>query len=497
MPMATSQTPIRPPYGDIFFIDTPYLDRATEQLYQEQRARAQKQEQENKFLDASLQKELGKVRSVDTPDLINKYNQYKDITKRLQFDKKIQNDPFRRNGLQQEAQMALADYMQTAKKSSELNEQGKQLITERMKKPDLFADDFGELVNVFQNTPLSQGGKIRLGEEDIDLFNPDTYRYKGADIDFQKILQSAIGTPRTVFSMEEPVGKEGIQSKITPFQFGNTPAQVKSSLLGAMAERGTARSAAALWDQLPDEELNRVIKEYNAISPDKLKRMGVPERQNLMPAKSANKAENYASYVAMKYAIENEPKAGPPQFRTNVEAAEQLRQRHRKEMAAISRGNQEAVIRLRKKLGGASGEEQDQWLEGFMGHLETTAKEKGAFRHKAKSGEEFDTYELDVSPSIIKALGFTEKTRPDALRMTPTGDVLYLTYKRDKKGNIIQKGGKYATDAEFSGKFTRPEFKALVGKELLGIKETNKALTEEDFTGEEDAIQELRSKYNY
>jgi len=78
-------------YGDIFLVQTPVLDRWGQQLYAEQKIAEQRRAQENQGLDAMIQKEVGKVRSVDTPDVIKAYQDYKGLKQKLLFDKEAKD----------------------------------------------------------------------------------------------------------------------------------------------------------------------------------------------------------------------------------------------------------------------------------------------------------------------------------------------------------------------------------------------------------------------
>src|SRR4051812_4363238 len=118
------------PWGDAFIVQTPTLDRWSQQLYQEQKIRQAKQQQEDAALDANIQKEIGKVRSVDTPEVIQAYHDYKQGKKQLLFDKQLQKDPLAYNQAQQKV---LQDYQRvftTANKSAEIKDMQKQLATD-------------------------------------------------------------------------------------------------------------------------------------------------------------------------------------------------------------------------------------------------------------------------------------------------------------------------------------------------------------------------------
>lgn len=475
------------PYGDIFFIDTPYTDAAVQRLQQESRMRAAQQQQENQLLDAQFQKDLGKVRSVDQPDIIAGYQKYKDLKKKLLFDKGIRKDPYAYNQLQQETNLAMADLMKTSTQSAELKKQAQTLFENRVKQPDNYVDEFGGLMTQMQQTPIKSGGRVNVNGQEIDLFNPDTYVYRGGNFDFGKAVKEAGGTPRVIGSIEEPIGKENLQTKVTPYSYGNSPAQVRDYLLGNFAQRGAGRAAAYQWNNLPQGEYERVQNAYSQIPADKLKRMGLSATQDLGQITPDNPARNYANYLAMRYAVDTEPTLGTPQFRNNQENLLNKQQAQRKELEALRKGNQEALVRLRAKLKAASQEEQNNWLEAFKDNLIENAKTKGAIKYQRKDGTVVDTYEMDVSPQMKKAFG-----EIDALRVLPDGNIMYITYERygkgDKReGEVKSVNGRRPVDPEFSGTLSPQEFKARIGKDMLGVKALNESLDVEDFDeGDED-----------
>lgn len=493
------------PYGDVFFYQTPYTDAAVARLQQEARMRQAQQQEENRMLDTQFQKELGKVRSIDQPDIIQGWQRVKELNKRLLFDKQLKKDPYAYNQLRQEATAAYADLMRNSTKSAELKSQAETIFQDRIKNPDNYVDEFGGLMTAMQQTPLSQGGKLRLGDQEIDLFNPDTYRYKGGNYDFGKVLKDASGPLRVTGSITEPVGKEGLQMQVTPYSYGNNPAQVRDYLLGNFAQRNAGRAAAYQWMQTPPEEIERITQAYRQLPADRVKRMGLSQLPDLARFDPNNPAANYANLLAMKYAVDTEPILGKPELRTNQEALLNKQQAQRKELEAIRRGNQEALARLKDKLKGASTQEQMNWLTAFV---DDTIQEA---ENEQRIGDIPAAKELKLSPALKKALGGS-----DVYRVTPEGDIMFFKYQRYGKYEEPEKGDKRKTvnegdfkkdqygnlipDETSTGRMSKQQFKALIGKQLIGVKALNEALDAEDFGDEEPEavdINTLRNKYNY
>lgn len=463
---------IRFPYGNAFVFETPHLDRATNNLYQEQRFREQNYIRENAALDQAMQREFGKIRSVDTPEVIQNYNIYKDLKKKLLFDPKVKNDPQIYNQVQRQANLALQQTYQGINKSSELLEGAKAMDKDRFTRPNLYSDDYGEKRAQFWDTPMSQLAQHPAG----DLSSSDTYAYKGSNTDWQKILNQATGAIKPVFSFEEKVGDKGLQTKVTPYSFGNTPAQVKESVLASMGQHRAGRDAEYLWDQLPQQEIETTIAQYKAIPQDKLQKMGLSSPQDLTPRNPQSKAENYASYLAMKYAISNEPKAGVPQYKTDIGAVEDYRQKGRLYMEAVRQGNREALVRMRHDYKQADKEQQAKMENGVYDEMKKDALKNPA-KYKDVNGNETTNYVMSTTPDVQAILAIKDEkghdTPIDQVVFTPDGYVKGVVYKRDENGELLPAGkdGKRPVDPKLSTKMLESEFKARWIKGIFGVKE--------------------------
>lgn len=523
--MAAENNPIQGPFGDIVIADTPYTDMVLQRLYQEQKTRQAAQQKEAADLDKMMADDVGKIRSVDQADYIKSYSDYKTLRKKLLFDKTLDNDPYARAFLQNQATKALSDLKTLATKSAEIKKEDESLIGGRMKNPDMFVDDFYDLYNVRRNTPVKHGGKIKLGEEEVDVFDPGTYNYKGTNTDFGKLLKDAGGTPKVVFSEQESVDEQNLQSKITPYKYGNTPAQVKAQLLGSFATHKVGRDVPLELKKISKEQAADIEKKYNEIPEEQLKRMGISERQDLRPTNPDNEADVLSSLMAMRYAVDNAPVADKPSVVTNIGNVEALRQRNRMQMERARAGNARELATLKQSFKKLNNQEQRQWLDEFVNAAVENAKSSGAQPYMPKGGGVFDTYEIQLSPTLKKALG-----NADSYRITPEGDVMYIEYDRypegdDNAGKVkVTKDGKRAVNTDLSGRMSLQEFKALVGKQMLGVKATNEQLDVEDFDDGEEVeeevqvtttpspvkkktatpakkkttqVEDLRSKYNY
>jgi len=410
-------------------------------MYVEQKQREARQQQENAALDASLSKEVGKARSVDQPEIIQAYSNYKGLKKRLLSDKQLQRNPIEFNKLQQQALLAYQNIIQTANKSSEIKDMQKQLTADRIKNPNAYSDDFGERMSTLMNTPVSIAGQHPAYG---DLTNWDNYRYKGSNTNFAEIVQKGMGQPRQVYSKEEPMDK-GLQTKITPYMYGNTPGQVRDYILGSMAMHQTGRDAAYQWDHTPEKEIEETVKAYQAIPKDYWEKIGLKEPQDLLPKNPDNKAENYASFLAMKYALANAPKEGTPVFRenkANVMAAQEAKERR---MAALHQMNAKELIDYRKKIDPNDTELNNTWIESYLqkGIDNAQADPKNLMKvytpHTTRYGHE-------IKGDVVLSKALTRgKSEPDKIYVTEDGKIWPIFYKygpeKDDKGNVVQGGG--------------------------------------------------------
>lgn len=424
-------------YGDIFLVQTPVLDRYGQQLYAEQKARELRFQQENAAIDAGIQKELGKVRAIDTPDVINSYQQYKSIKKELLFNKALQKDPVAYNQLQQKAAQAYQNIFSLANGSAEAKEFTKSIFDNRMKKPTDFSDESGNRLSVLMNTPVSQ---LRQHPVHGDLMNPDSYMDNGMNTNWGEEVRKASGNPIDRFNEKVDL-PGGLQSQTTTYKFGSTPLQVKDYLLGSMGMRQAGRDAAKAWDRLPEEEIAGTIKAYQALPKEYWQRMGVSEPQDLFPKNPDSKAENFAAYQAMKYAISNQPTAGKPQVTQNLKAVKDLDWARQLQMQAIKNADARGLVELKKKLDPNDAEMNNVWYQAHLDGLIKEAKENKdpTNRHHVYTtkGRSLYYYSL-IRPDAFTMKAFARNGRePDRIGITDGGEIIPVFFKKDDKGEKI------------------------------------------------------------
>jgi hypothetical protein len=285
----------------------------------------------------------------------------------------------------------------------------------------------------------------------------------------------------------------GLQTQLTPYMFGNTPGQVKDYLIGAMAMRKTGRDAAFQWDHLPEQEIADTIKAYQAIPKEKWERMGLPGSQDLLPKNPDNKAENFAAYQAMKYAIANEPKEGTPIFRDNKKSVLDYQANKALKLQGVKHGDRMAEIAFKKDLDGKSDDEQMDKMDELYDNLKTDALKNRAVYDPAK-GQPYEQYMIKATGGMKKLFAVPDDKghliHPDEIRFSKDfGTVTPIFYEHyvDDKGNrtpeiVKGKDGRSEVVKDLSHPILEPEFKERWKKEIMGAGAYGKTLKDKKGT---------------
>lgn len=300
------------PWGGIVKVETPFTDKVTTALLQQQNDRRQYQQKTTQDTELMMNKELANVRSADMGTVMDSYGKWKNLSMQG-LSPRIQSNPKLYNELQIEKNAALGETMSAINRSAQLNGQAKELVQERKAKPNLYNDDFGDRLAAFNSTPMDQ---LQNHPKYGDLSNPDAFRYAGSQTDFGKIeaIASDAGKEKPVQGAEKTDRISDMQNRVTPTLFGSTPGQFFENMRGQLAQHIPGRDAAAAWEAIPEQQRATVDQQFAAISPDKwLSMTGQPKPQVITPTDPNNPAENFAAYRAKVYAINATPKAGTPQ----------------------------------------------------------------------------------------------------------------------------------------------------------------------------------------
>lgn len=455
------------PFGNAFLVETPYTDRITATLQAQQAERRKYQQQTTLATDEMMNKELANVRSADMGTVVDSYGKWKNISMQM-LNPSVQTNPKAYNDLQIQKNAALGQTMAAINRSAQLNAQAKELVTERKTKPNLYSDDFGDKLAAFNATPMNQlANHPKYG----DLTNPDAFRYTGSQTDFGKIEAAAAGKPQPVAGAEKVEKISDLQTRRTPTEFGNAPAQFFDNVKGQLAQHIPGRDAAAAWEATPEQQRAAVDQQFAAIAPEKWQAMtGIAKPQVIAPTDPNNPAENYAAYRAKVYAINAAPKAGTPQVVNNEQAKLNMQFDQRAAMEALREGNREKLAGMHHDWKNLDSAAKDNVMSGVVNDMLDQAKANPP-QYRVTGGKTFRQYEIPASTILKKEFAVPDdKGHPilvDAFRLSEDGKtVTPIFFKPGQTGKMG------AVDSDISKPMTIGEFKARAAKAMFGVKES-------------------------
>ena len=480
--MPEQNQPIQGNFGDIYRVETPTLDRVTQQLQQNYAARTAYLQKENQSTEELLNKELNNVRSIDTPAIIDAYNDYKQSKQNQLFNKSIQSNPKAYAQAQVDANAKYANLMSMINKSAQYNAFGKQIATNRLQKPDNYSDNTGDLLSTFYNTPMDKLNAATVNGKALDLTNVDNYRYQGGNFDFSKLHTTASGKPVTHYD-DGTTDETGVQTTQHGYQYGNTPGQYRNTYIGGLAGAEASRAARYAWNQhsADQQQLDALDAAYQN-SPN-WQKLGIAP-QALPPYNPNDPVGNEATYQAKQYLVSMNPaevKAAVTQNRGELAKLQGAIRLHGQEvMAAINNGEKEKLLGMQHQYKQLDTKAQSQVLDELTGEmLDDAAKSKPSSYKTADDGGVHPRYTVKAGPELKLAMPTVDakghKYPADEVQYDPINKtVTPIYYKRDDNGNIIKGASGYSPVTSDSRPMTYGEFKALVGKTYFGTREAAK-----------------------
>jgi hypothetical protein len=219
-------------------------------------------------------------------------------------------------------------------------------------------------------------------------------------------------------------------------------------------------------------------------------KMGIDKPQDL-GSFSDNKADNYAKYLAMNYAINSEPKEGKPITKENRSATMAAQEAKERRMAALHHGYSEAEIRLRDALKDKGEDEQNNIVDARYEEVKQDAL-KNPQTYKPIKGEPYSQYSIKVTDPIRKMFAVQDAKGhwiyPDDVRYSKDLKSVVPVFlehyvSKDKNGKeerlpqvIADEKGASKVDPTLSKPILESEFKERWKKELLGVSGYNKSL---------------------
>lgn len=466
------------PYGNAFLVGTPNIDRLSQMLYAENRQKQALRQKQAEDMDADFRKNILSIRDIDKDEFVKKYSDYKKTA--FELMRKKEHDPQKRIDMELEKQRKLADMYGFTNESKAHKDQEDEIAKQIIAKPDLFDDNASTLLMNSRRTPLAGLSQYKSrnaeGQENTyDLRNPETYRYKGSDTDFQKIFTTASGTPRQVYQSEENVDG-GLQTKVTPYVFGNTPAQYYESLLGALSERNAKRSAEALISHVPDETIATINNLYKSAPKDKWEKIGVKEPQDLEIYSNDPPTIKFAKHQAQLYFLNNEPKAEKQYMMENKSAVMKAQEAKERRMEALRHSNAEELIEYKAKIDPSDTKTTNVWVDSYINAITKDAKEGQKFQLKTTDGKQYEGYKIQVDPVMAKALGIDAKNAGELL-VTDDGKFIQTFYETDANYNPVVKGGKGAMLPHATKELSQDQVKLALGYRAVSPTQRTKEMT--------------------
>lgn len=470
------------PYGDVFFVTTPSLDRTAQQLYLQQKTREANQQRENQALDQMMQKDFANIRAVDTPDVVKSYNDYKALKKNLYFNKDLQRDPLKYNQAQQLANQAFVDMQNQINRSKEIKEMTKTMTTDRFKNPDAYADDYGQRASILMNTPISN---LQNHPQYGDLTNWDNYRYQGSNTNFNDIVNKVYGKPNKIVGKEEPLDKLGLQFRSPVYEYGTPPAQVYEGLVNSLDHK-TERDAAFKWKQLSPDVIQKVEEDYAKIPQQKWEQMGLSGPQKI-DLRGGSDAEKYMRLLSMQNAINTNPRLVNYENRTSEKAKLDFNFNKALVLEGVRHGNRVSEIKLRDELKKKGEGEQDDIMDELYDQLKSDALSNPK-KYKPGGGTPFHQYQIKTTEGVKKLFAVTDakghKIYPDEIRFSKDfGNVvpIFLEHYTNSKGDplpeiVKDKDGNAKVLNDLSQPILESEFKQRWKKEIMGGEAYGKSL---------------------
>lgn len=282
---------IQAPFGDIYSIGSPYLDKLSDRLYQEDRQKKQQEARDAKALDDEFAKNMAGIRDADIPDLTKAYGDWKLASQGL----------MKKGNVTPEEQLAVlkkkADMYNILSKSKAQREAEKAQGTDVMKNPNRYVRDaHGQLINIMK-VPVSKLG-------DVDPFEP--LKYKGNATNFAPLIKAAVGTPRDMED-EVIVNPNGLQKEVTKVKRVNNANEyfdaIRSGIVGSQGSDDFLRT----FSNISPDAYKLTEDQYNQMMADPVmaKRFGNPKP--LPPTEDLTDTEKVAKYMAMQHALVNHP----------------------------------------------------------------------------------------------------------------------------------------------------------------------------------------------
>ena len=290
------------------------LDNAAKQLYAEQKQKEAQAIKDFSVADELLKKDIGGIRSADTDEIFNEYNELKQIRKALYFDENIKKDPKKFAEMQKEAQLREIRLRGGIARSRETKEIDKGTNENFYRRPDDYDEEKKKLFYDALNMPTSE-------REKMGLIGDGFYRSELPNMSkLQDITKKAMGTPTEIDFGGAVKADGGYRLEQKRLLRGNNPIQFADLMYKGLQQAKYGQGARKLYDQIPDARKAQIQKEFLDIPNEEFEsKWGIKKDGLLNMFNADDKAGQYVMLEAMRIAKENMPQFGQSKFRDNPE----------------------------------------------------------------------------------------------------------------------------------------------------------------------------------
>ena len=280
---------IAAPFGDVYFVNTPYLDKVSDRLYNEERQRKLQEEKDAKILDDEFAKNMAGIRDADVPELAKAYGDWKIANKFLIKNKSATPEQ------QLEVLRKKADMYKIISESKAFRDQEKAYGADIIKNNKKYKKDAGVGMTGILRTPVS---KMR-GQ---DVFTP--LRYEGNLTNFADLLKKSQGIAKDITEERED-NPNGLETRVTRGKRFNNAKEYADILLGGVADRQADDDFVRTYGDISPESFELTKQHYDLMMQDPViaRRFGNPEPFR----EPKSEAEKTAQYMGMVYALQNTP----------------------------------------------------------------------------------------------------------------------------------------------------------------------------------------------
>lgn len=425
---------IRPPYGDIFLASTPYLDKVSDRLYQEQKQREAYKQQQDKALDDEFSRSVAKIRDADVNEYVDKYQAYKQAKIGLMRMSPINNQK-EYISAQLEASKKLADLSRFGNESIATKAQLEQGIAKPLTADKIgkYKDNAHEMVIQANRTPTSQLGNLAYTDENgkqvrYDPLNIDEY---ARHIDTKGVMDAIRQSTGT---SNEYLGDKAKPSdlQIPKIKASNNPVNFYETM--KLAATKNPRDFLNTLPQPSDEDYFNAEKQYNNLDPNIRKMWKMDEGKDL-PSDDEIRTplEKALKYQAMTHALNPNNQPRITGYADDKEAITRNRQQFARETQKIGSANTAAHIRLAAGLRKEAKSDGDVESADAVLHNVYDIINQGEPKAEGMFGEHKENLITISDPNLLKAFATIRKAGttpvpPDNVVVDKSKDQINLIY---------------------------------------------------------------------